>query len=68
MLRGWNTPSGATFALTLAVAALTALNWMTDGRASDRARLTVVETQMSFVLPALTRIEGLLREIAKNGR
>lgn len=67
MFKQWNTPSGATFAMTLTVAMLTALNWLTDGRAADRTRLTVVETQMSFILPALTHIQKTLDEI-KNGR
>lgn len=61
----WDGRVGPAFIVTLALALLTGLNWLSDSRAKSSERLSVVENQITTIASSVKRIEDRVFSAAR---
>ena len=71
----WEGKIGPSFIVVLALAILSGVSWLTDGRAAAliasaalSERVDIIETQLKVVTGTVARIENKLDVAPKNGR
>lgn len=53
----WDGKINPTFVVTVALSVLTALGWLTDGKAALSERIAIMETQLKNLTGTVNRIE-----------